>query len=29
MDLLREKKVPRVIATRGQTYDWGGASWRS
>ena len=28
MDLLREKKVPRVIATRGQTYDWGGASWR-
>ena len=28
IDLLREKKVPRVIATRGQTYDWGGASWR-
>jgi competence protein ComEC len=28
MELLREKKVPRVIATRGQTYDWGGASWR-
>src|SRR3954462_5716233 len=23
MALLREKKLPRVIATRGQTYDWG------
>src|SRR4051812_32084673 len=28
MALLREEKVPRVIVTRGQTYDWGGASWR-
>ena len=29
IDLLREKKMPRVIATRGQTFDWSSASWRN